>query len=224
MSITENQIRLHHVPASRSFRVLWLLAEMGEDCAIETYDIAGGSLRSPEYLAINPTGRVPALEVDGRVLMESGAIVEYLCETRPGHGLGRMPGEAERADYLQWMHFAETQANLVQELNLQWIFMPAELRSKAVLQIQARRLAATAKVLEAALSGRDWLLPSGFSAVDVMMGFNVFALPRYIRMDKFPAITAYAARISERPAYKAARARDGVSKFYSQDYYDPETL
>ncbi len=219
-----SQIRLHHVPASRSFRVLWLLAEMGTDCAIETYDIAGGSLRSPEYLALNPSGRVPALEVDGRVLMESGAIVEYLCETRPEHGLGRLPGDPERADYLQWMHFAETQATLVQELNLQWIFMPAEMRSKAVLQVQARRLAATAKVLEAALSERDWLLPSGFSAADVMMGFNVFALPYYIKMEKFPAITAYRARIEERPAYQAARARDGQQKFYAQDYYDPEAL
>ena len=219
-----SQIRLHHVPASRSFRVLWLLTEMGLDCAIETYDIAGGGLRSPEYLALNPVGRVPALEVDGRVLMESGAIVEYLCETRPEAGLGRAPGDAERADYLQWMHFAETQANLVQELNLQWVFMPAPMRSKAVLQIQARRLAASAKVLEAALAERDWLLGGGFSAVDVMLGFNVFALSRYIRMEKFPAIRAYIERIKARPAYQAARARDGAQKFYDQDYYDPETL
>ena len=57
-----------------------------------------------------------------------------------------------------------------------------------------------------------------------MLGFNVFALSRYIRMEKFPAIRAYIERIKARPAYQAARARDGAQKFYDQDYYDPETL
>jgi len=220
-----SQIRLHHVPASRSFRVLWLLAEMGIDCAIDTYDIAGGGLRSPDYLALNPSGRVPALEVDGRVMMESGAIVEYLCETRPDHGLGRLAGDGERADYLQWLHFAETQAHLIANLNLQWVLLrdPA-MRSKTVLKIEARRLEATAQVLEAALATRDWLLPSGFSAADVMMGFNLFALPVYVRMDGFPNLAAYRKRIEARSGYQAARERDGAQRFYAQDFYDPEAL
>jgi glutathione S-transferase len=216
-------ITLHHVPASRSFRVLWMLTEMGLDCEIVPHDIAAGTMRDPAYLEKSPAGRAPALEIDGRVLFESGAILEYLCETRPEHGLGREPGSPERPDYLQWMHFAETMANLIGNLNLQHVFLrdPAA-RSPTVLKIEARRLELCARVIAQAVASRDWLLPGGFSAADVMMGFNLFALPYYVRLDPYPALQAYRARIEARPAYCAARARDGESRFYTKDFYPPE--
>jgi len=70
-------IRLHHCDQSRSMRSLWLLHEMGLEFDLVTYPF-GAALRAPEYLAINPTGRVPALELDGQVICESGAITEVL--------------------------------------------------------------------------------------------------------------------------------------------------
>ncbi|SEQ39319.1 glutathione S-transferase family protein [Thalassovita taeanensis] len=213
-------ITLHHVPFSRSFRVLWLLTEMGQDCEIRSYDIADGSLRDPAFLAKSPAGRVPALEVDGKVLFESGAIVEYLCETRPEHGFGRAPGEAERAEYLMWVHFAETMAHVIANLNLQHIFLrdPA-MRSPTVLKIEARRLAGTMQVMEQALADRDWLLPGGFSAADMMMGFNLFSAPYYVKMEPFPALRAYMARVEAREGYQAARALDGEQRFYAKPFY-----
>ena len=65
-------IRLHHIALSRSFRVLWLLSEMGETFEIVAHSITDGSLRRPEHLARSPGGRVPALDVDGITLFESG--------------------------------------------------------------------------------------------------------------------------------------------------------
>jgi len=216
-------IRLHHVAASRSFRILWLLEEMGLEAEIVTYSITDGSLRDPEYLKRSPAGRVPALEIDGLTLYESGAITEYLCETRPEHGLGRLPGDPERVEFLEHIHYAETMAHLIANLNLQWIFLrKPEQRSPTVLKIEAARLAGTMKPLEKLLSERDFLLASGFSAADTMLSYNMGAAGRFVRMDGFPALQAYLERLAERPAYRRAREKDGDQQFYTQDFYAVE--
>jgi glutathione S-transferase len=218
-------IRLHHVALSRSTRVLWLLKEMGLDCDVVRYSITDGSLRQPGFLEKSPAGRVPALEIDGLTLFESGAITEYLCETRPEHGFGRPPGHPERVQWLEWMHFAETMAHLIANLNLQWVFLrdPAT-RSATVLKIETKRLANTMKPLERTLASQDYVLPSGFSGADTMLGYNLLAAPHFVRLDDFPNIRAYLDRIAARPAYQAARAADGEQQFYSQDFYDADTL
>lgn len=214
-------IRLHHVPLSRSFRVLWLMTEMRLDFEIAAYSITDGSLRRPDFLARSPAGRVPALEIDGRTLFESGAITEYLCETRPEHGFGRAPGDPERADYLEWLHYAETMAHLIANLNLQWVFLrdPA-MRSPTLLKLDTRRLALTLRPLEAVLGDRAYLLPSGFSGADTMLGYNLLAAPHFVRLDPFPNIRGYIDRCAARPAFAAARARDGEQAFYTQDFYE----
>ncbi len=216
-----SEIILHHVAHTRSFRILWLLKEMGLDCTIKPYKIMDGSLRTPEFLAISPGGRVPALEIDGRTLFESAAITEYLVETNPEHGLGRPFGHEERQAYLEWISFAETMASRIEALNLSWIFLrdPAT-RSDTVCKIEARRLAAAIEALELHLKDRDFILPSGFSAADTMLGFNLIAAPYYVRLDPFKRVQAYVERISTRPAFVKARAQDGVQEFYTQDFYE----
>ncbi len=72
---------LHSIAGSRSFRVNWLLHELGEVVEIVPYQIMDGSLQQPAFKSMSPARRVPALEIDGRVLYESGAIVQYLCDT-----------------------------------------------------------------------------------------------------------------------------------------------
>ncbi|MDV4143899.1 MULTISPECIES: glutathione S-transferase family protein [Shimia] len=214
-------IRLHHIPFSRSFRILWLLEEMGLRAELKSYAITDGSLRAAEFKAISPVGRVPALEIDGQTIYESGAIVEYLTETRPEHGLGRLPGDAERVPYLEWLGFAETQASIIGSLNMQQLFMgdptPA---APETIQLETARLASTIKAMDRVLEARDWLLPSGFSAADTMMGFNLFAAPYYVRFDKYPNVAAYVERIAARPAYREARALDGEQSFYRKDFYE----
>lgn len=214
---------LHHISSSRSFRTLWLLQEMGITPELRMYSITDGSLRTPDYLAKSPGGRIPALEIDGATIYESGAITEYLCETRPEHGLGRAPGDAERIPYLEALHYAETQANLIASLNLQWLFLrdPAD-RSDTVVKIEARRLAGTLMPTEKLLSQQDYILPSGFSAADTMMGFNLRAAKRYVRMEPFPNIRAYVDRIAARPAYQSALELDGEQQFYGKDFYEVE--
>lgn len=211
-------IRLHHIAFSRSFRVLWLLSEMQITPDIVPYTIADGSLRSIQGLS--PGSRVPALEIDGTTLFESGAILEYLCETRPAFGFGRPPGHPERARYLEILHFAETMANQIEQLNLQHLFLrPPAKPSVPVLKINTGRLAATLRGLQDLLGDQDHILPAGFSAADAMMGFNLFAAPYFVDFRAFPALSAYADRLAARPAFQKARALDGRQEFYKKPFY-----
>ncbi|MBM7067772.1 glutathione S-transferase family protein [Actibacterium sp. 188UL27-1] len=215
-----SEIVLHHVPASRSFRVLWMLTELGLEAEIVVYSIRDGSLQKPDVLAKTPAGRVPALEIDDLTLFESGAIIQYLAETREAAGFHRAPGHAERGRYLEVIHFAETMGSLIEQLNLNHVFLrdPAQ-ASPVVIKLNTRRLEATLRALDGLLGDQDYLLPSGFSAADVMLGFNLMAAPYFVRLDGLPRVTAYRDRIAERAAYQAAQARDGVQDFYAQDFY-----
>ena len=212
-------IRLHHIPGSRSVRVLWLLEELGLDYEIRHWSLTDGSLRSPEFRALSPAARAPALEIDGRAIFESGAIIEYLTE-REGK-LAPLPRTSERADFLEWLHFAETQANQVQGLNIQHIFLrPETARSIPLMKLETKRLAGAAAALEARLTPRDYLLDGGFSAADCMMGFNVPAMFRFVPAGDYPATAAWWARMQKRPALDRALKKDGGPGIYARDFYD----
>lgn len=214
-------IRLHHVPGSRSFRILWLLEELGLDYQVQPYRLDDGSTRQPGFLALSPAGRVPALEIDGQAIFESGAILQYLLERHPEAGLAPAPGSADRARFLEWLHFSETQAALLEQLNIQHIFLrPAEARSPVLMKLLAKRLAVTMRAMEQVLAGQDALLAAGFSAADVAYGFNIPAVFRFVRADSVPALTAYAARMAARAAWQRATARDGEATLYSRDFYE----
>ena len=211
---------LHHVPGSRSFRVLWMLEELGLDYEVVRHSIRDGSLRAPEVLAVSPAGRAPALVIDGTAMFESGAILEHLAETHPEAGLHRPPGDPDRMAYLQGLHFPETMASLVENLNLSHVFLrPPAKPSIPVLKVTTARLRATLAGLEAMLDGRDHLA-GRFSAADVMMGFNLRAVPRYVRMEPYPRTLAYTDRLEARPAFASALAKDGPSDIYDRDFYE----
>lgn len=212
-------IRLHHVSGSRSMRVLWLIEELGLDCELQSWSLTDGGLRRPEFVAISPAGRVPALEIDGRAIFESGAIIQYLTE-RQGQ-LAPKPGDAERADFLEWIGFAETQANIIQALNIHHIFLrPASARSIPLMKLDTKRLAVTAGALERHLADHDTLLASGFSAADCMLGFNFRALFRFLPEADYPGLAAYRDRMMARPAYRRAEERSGPDAIYTQDFYE----
>ncbi len=213
-------IKLHHVPFSRSSRILWLLEELGLECEMVSYSIRDGSLRDPAFLAVSPAGRVPALELEGRVMFESGAIVQFLCEEHAGAGLAPPPGHADRARFLEMISYAETMASLIEQLNMQHLFLrPPAKPAPVVIKLVTARLAAVMAGLEAVLGEQEYLLPSGFSGADIMMGFNLLVAPFYVRMDPFQKLLAYKSRLDDRPACKAAMARDGKQEFYTKDFY-----
>lgn len=211
-------IVLWHVPLSRSMRILWLLHELDLPFSLRRMDLGRRDLQGAEYAAIHPVGRVPALRIDGSVIHESGAMIEYLCETR-GPQLWRAPGAEGRLAWLDWLHFAETIAQHIANLTQSHLMLrdPAT-RSLTVMKLETARLARTLRLVEATVSTQDWLLRSGFSGVDCAVGWSVFSAGRFVRLG--PALQAYVDRCRARPAFERALPAPGEPLLYDRDFYE----
>ena len=209
-------ITLHHAPQSRSFRILWFLHEAGLDHQVRYHSFSGKALRDPAFLAISPAGRVPVVEVDKGTLFESGAILEYLCETR-APDLGRAPATPERGTYLEWLHYGETLAQHLAQLTFHHIALRPADRSPVVQKLEALRLRRALDGVETALQG-DFLLEK-FSAVDIMVGASALIGTRFVRLDGLPRVQDWLARLTTRPAYCAALAADGPAELYLKEFY-----
>ncbi|NHQ72918.1 glutathione S-transferase family protein [Roseovarius gahaiensis] len=217
-------ITLHHVPQSRSMRVLWLLHELGIEFQVVEHAF-DKSLRAPEFLSLSPAGRVPALEIEGERMFESGAMVEYLCDRFPEAGLGRGPDSMDRMAWLVWVHFAETISQHVAALTQQHIMLYDDaMRSPIVMKLEAARLRKCYDAIEARLStpleNRDYLLTSGFSACDICVGQAVYMARRFARLDGHPETQKWYERITEREGFKAVLPGPDAGLIYEQDFYE----
>lgn len=203
-------------------RVLWLLNELDLTYTLSVYPF-DATLRSPAYLTLNPVGRVPTIEIDGETIWESGAILEFLCERFPERGLGRLPGDIDRPDYLIWLHFAETVSHHVGALIQQHMVLDDTVRSPTLMKIEAARLAKCYGAIEARLStpleNRDYLLTSGFSAADIACGQAVYMARHFLPLDAFPETAAWYDRLTERPGFVAALPPEDVQRIFTQAYY-----
>jgi glutathione S-transferase len=197
-------LTLYHCAETRSMRSLWLLKEMHVSFELVEMPFDIRVTRAPQYLAVHPLGRVPCLRDGDFTLFESGAIAEYLCERFPGPGLGRLSGDAERYEWLQWIHYSETvavhAATLVQQ---QVFFKPAD-RSVGLIKLEGARLKKCLAVLEAHLQTRDYLLTTGFSAADIAVGTSIHLALPFSHVALFPALAGYYARLSQRSAFQAS--------------------
>lgn len=211
-------IILWHVPLSRSMRILWLLNELEAPFALRVMDLRSKDMRGAEYEAIHPVGRAPALQVDGSVIHESGAMVEYLCETRGPH-LWRAPGAEGRLGWLDWLHFAETLGQHIANLTQSHLMLrdPAT-RSLTVMKLETARLGRALRMVEQTVSDQDWLMAGGFSGVDCAVGWSVWTAGRFVRLT--PALQAYADRCTARPAFRRALPQEGEPQLYTQDFYE----
>ncbi|WP_299359459.1 glutathione S-transferase family protein [uncultured Paracoccus sp.] len=211
-------IVLWHVPMSRSMRILWLLNELDLPFALRVMDLRSKDMRGAEYEAVHPVGRAPALQIDGSVIHESGAMIEYLCETRGPH-LWREPGSDGRLAWLDWLHFAETIGQHIANLTQSHLMLrdPAD-RSLTVMKLETARLARTLRLVEGTVADQDWLMAQGFSGVDCAVGWSVWTAGRFVRLP--PALQAYVDRCTARPAFRAALPQEGQPLLYQRDFYE----
>jgi glutathione S-transferase len=214
-------ITLYHVPQSRSMRVLWLLNELDVEFRLVEMPF-DGSLGTEEFLTRSPAGRVPALEIEGERMFESGAMVEYLCERFPERGMGRLPGAMDRMAWLVWVHFAETVSQHAAALTLQHVVL-GEDGNDAVKRIERARLTQCYAAIEARLStpveNRDYLLTGGYSAADICVGQAVYMARHFVPTGEFPELSAWFERITERQSYHDALPGETSSRMYAQDFY-----
>lgn len=185
-------------------RSLWLLNELQIPFELIDMPFDLSVMRSADYLAVHPLGRVPCLVEGDFRLFESGAIAEYLCERHPESGLGRLGQDPERYEWLQWIHYSETMAVHAAALVQQRFFIAAADRSAVIAKLEGRRLEKAAQVLEPQLIDREYLLRSGFSAADIGVGYSLHLADRLIQLARFPGVTRYLERLRARPAFRAS--------------------
>ena len=202
--MSSSELVFHTNPMSRGRIVRWMLEELGvEYCTVvQAY---GTGMKSAEYLAINPMGKVPALQHRGVVVTEAAAICAYLADAFPQAGLAPTFDDPLRGPYLRWMFFA---AGPVE----------AAVTAKSLGSLAPPDKAATAgygsfeqtiDVLEqAAASASPWLLGERFSAADVYVGSQVDFGLFFKSVPERPAFTAWAERLRAREAYRRAKALD----------------
>ncbi|MGB5078240.1 MAG: glutathione S-transferase [Sphingorhabdus sp.] len=203
---------VHHLNNSRSQRILWLLEELGAAYQIHHYQRdAVTNLAPPELLAIHPLGKSPVIEDDGKIVFESGAIVEYLCERHGGQHLVPPRGTDNHVRYLEFLHFAEGS-----------VMLPF------LLQLYTARLGEAALPLKPRIDEQleshfaymeDQLLPSGYfigealTGADIMLSFPAEAAVKMGLAGDKPKLTAFVAQLHDRPAYKAALEKGGPYAF-----------
>ncbi|MCC4592826.1 glutathione S-transferase family protein [Xanthomonas campestris pv. cannae] len=199
---SDRHITLFHNPHSRSRGVLILLEELGADYAIERIDFDRQAQLAPEYLAINPMGKVPAIVHAGAVVTEQGAIYPYLADLYPEAGLAPPIGDPLRGPYLRWLAFYGA------------CFEPALVDRALKREPPPRAMSPYADcdtvlaVVDAQLARGDYLLGARCSAADVLWGSALGWMLQFGLLDSPAPTRAYAERMAARPAVQRALAVD----------------
>ncbi|WP_242107932.1 glutathione S-transferase [Luteimonas aquatica] len=219
-------IQVHHLNNSRSQRVLWLLEELELPYEVIRYQRDPKTmLAPPELRAIHPLGKSPVVEVDGKVLAESAAIIETLVErydTAHRFSPPPQPQDAdERLRYRYWLHYAEGSA--MPPLLLSLVFsrirgapMPffakpvaRGIADKAMAAFVGPQLKLHLDYMEDELGRRAWFAGDRFTAADIQMSFPVEAAAARARDRPRPNLAAFLERIHARPAYRRALEQGG---------------
>ena len=201
-------LEVHHLNNSRSQRVLWLLEELGVPYEIKSYQRDATTNLAPESLKkIHPLGKSPVIKDGDQVVIESGAILEYILRK---YGKGRLaPPESspEGVRYLQLMHYAEGSAMLPLMLMLYTGRLGeagAPLRPRIASEIDNHF-----GWLDSLLAGKEWFVGDSLTAADILLSFQIQVAGRLYGLDKFPNLKGFLDRIHARPAYRRALERGG---------------
>ena len=199
-------LKIYHSPQSRSQRVVWLAEELGLEYELENLEMFSAEMKTPDYLAIHPLGKVPAIDDDGFVLWETSAILQYLVAKYSDGTLIPSANSQDGARQLQWLQFGENPLTVIMgELVANEMALPEDQRVPALVE-RGRELApALVKIVERALDPGPFILGDAFSAADIMLGFGL-TIARYAGYvnNTTPRVSDYCERLSARPAYARA--------------------
>jgi glutathione S-transferase len=197
------KLTLYHAAPSRSSIVRWMLEEVGEPYEIQLLSLSRGDNRAPDYLAVNPMGKVPALRHGDAVITEAAAICAYLADEFPRAKLNVPIGDARRGPYLKWLFFGPS------------CIEPAMMDRAFPRKEEARRAAlgygdfdTVIKVLTDAVARGPYILGEQFTAADVVIGSTLRFGMLFKLLPEQPEFTAYTGRLAQRPALQRAEAKD----------------
>jgi glutathione S-transferase len=190
-------------PMSRGQIARWMLEEVGAPYRTEVLEY-GTTMKAPEYLAINPMGKVPAIRHRGTVVTEGAAICAYLADAFPDAGLA--PPPPERGAYYRWLFFGAGPVESAVITRALGFEVPADKKAMAGWGSYTDVL----DTLERAVTDTEYLAGDRFTAADVYTGSQVGWGIQFGTIEKRPAFEAYWARVSDRPAYRRAKEMDNA--------------
>lgn len=198
-------IKLYFSPATRSTRPRWLLEELGVPYELINVDMKERAHKAPNYVAsVHPHGAVPAAEIDGKHIIESGAIVATLADRFLEKGFAPKPDSPERAVYFQWLFYAQATVEpaIVKMLETRKEGATHAAEAKASIESHWREVLA---FLDRNLDKKDWITGQRFSAADCVMGSLLVWANSTKIVENAPNVVAYVERCKSRPAFQKAR-------------------
>ncbi|MBJ7410458.1 MAG: glutathione S-transferase family protein [Phenylobacterium sp.] len=183
-------------PMSRGRIIRWMLEEVGQPYETKILDWASGAAKSPEYLAINPMGKVPTIVHDGVVVTECAAICAYLADAFPQAGLAPPSGSKLRGPYYRWLFFGAGPIEQAVAFGTLNVDVPEDKR----ISVGFGSMEALLNTLEGALKGREFLAGDGFTAADLYIASHLSWGMNFGTIEKRPVFEAYAERHVNRPA------------------------
>ncbi|RAI42712.1 glutathione S-transferase family protein [Rhodoplanes roseus] len=194
---------LYHIAPSRSSIVRWMLEEIGAPYELRVLSMSKGENRAPEYLAVNPMGKVPALSHDGAVVTEVSAICCYLADAFPQAGLAPPIGDPRRGPYLKWMFFGPS---CIEPAVIDRAFKRAQEPPRGTLGYG--EYDTVIDVVAAAVKTGPYLLGEQFSAADIVVGSQLRWGMMFGLIPQRPEFLPYVERLNARPALQRATALD----------------
>lgn len=203
--MTDNCITFHYAPQTRAFGTRVLLEELGAPYDLHVLDIRSGDQLKPDYLSINPMGKVPAISHRGVVVTEQAAIALYLADIFPEAALAPPVGDPRRGDYLRWMVFygSAFEPALVDHA----MKRPPLPRNNSPY---ADYETVVAIVNEHVKTTAPFWLGHHFSAADALWGAALLWVTSFGIFEKTPEIAAYIERVTGRPAFRKAQADEAA--------------
>ncbi len=194
-------LKFYTNPMSRGQIARWALHESGADYDQILLDY-GTSMKADAYLAVNPMGKVPAIDHDGKIVTEGAAICAYLAEAFPDAGLA--PTAAERADYYRWLFFAAGPLeSATTNRSMGFEVEPDKERMAGYGNYDQ-----VVDALDGKLEADDYVCGPRFTMADVYVGAQIVWGTLFETLPKRDSFVAYAQRVTERAAYKSAKAVD----------------
>lgn len=194
-------IVLYHHPYSRAGTVVWMLEEVGADYTLKWVDILAGAQKTPEFLAMNPMGKLPVLDDNGTIVTETAAIGLYLGDRYAAGRLAPALDDPARATYLRWSCFSPS------------VIEPAAAARPSGGEFNAGAVGwgtyeAMLAATEAAIGKGPWLLGERFTMADTILGATLRFLLMFKMVDAKPVFSDYVARLEARPAFQRSAARN----------------
>lgn len=221
-------LHLHHLENSRSFRIIWLLEELNVDYQLTCYERNHAHLAPDSLEKIHPMGKAPILVADGKPLIESAFIMEYLLKHYDSQQQFKPTDDNEAAweAYTFWLHFAE--ASVMPPLVMRLVFSKVVEKSPIFIrpiskgiqkQVENSMIAGNLNkmltMMEQHLQDHDWFAGSDFSVADIQMHLPVVGANTGVGLDKnkYPHLLNWLERCRTREAFKRSEAKGGRLQF-----------